>query len=365
MISEKNWAQELAKSLISLNQLSEKAMICESEVTELQKVKDTFDIRVPQLFIEDIIQGNTALAKQFIPSKNEIIFLPEELEDPIGDARWTPVEGIVHRYPDRVLFKPTYLCGVYCRFCFRRNKVSDASHNLKSENAKTAINYIKDHSEIWEVILTGGDPLVMTDKVLQEILSEIAAIDHVKVIRFHSRIPSVLPSRITNSLIQLLKSTNKSIWIAAHMNSADEFTPEAKIALAKLIDNGIPVLLQSVLLKEINDTHETLVSLFKVAIENRVKPYYIHYPDLAKGTEQFRIPLKKAIELVKGLRGTISGLCIPHFIIDIPGGSGKIAINTHTAKECKNNTWEFESPLDGTIITVQYPHGDEHSETFR
>ncbi len=355
MISEKNWAKELAKSLINLNQLAEKSIVPASDLQDLQKVKDTFDIRVSNLFIDDIVKGNNALAKQFIPSKNEIIFLPEELEDPIGDSRWSPVEGIVHRYPDRVLFKPTYLCGVYCRFCFRRNKVSNSANNIKSDNAKIAIDYIKSHKEIWEVILTGGDPLVLTDKILQKLLEEISSIEHVKILRFHTRIPSVLPSRVTDSLIQILKNTNKSIWIAVHMNSSEEFTEEAKTALAKLIDNGIPVVLQSVLLKDINDTNIQLVSLLKSAIENRVKPYYIHYPDLAKGTEHFRIPLKRAIELIKGLRGQISGLCIPHLIIDIPGGNGKIAINTHTARESKKNTWEFESPLDGTKITVQYP----------
>jgi lysine 2,3-aminomutase len=355
MIIEKNWARELSQGLIDLEQLKKQNIILDSDVQYLKPVKENFDIRVPHIFLDQIKNKNSVLANQFVPSLNELIFLPEELDDPIGDERWEPVEGVTHRYPDRVLLKTTYMCASYCRFCFRRYKVSNSENNLNLDNFQKAIQYIKLHSEVWEVILTGGDPLTLTDKAIQNLMSELSEIDHVKVIRFHTRIPSVLPSRINKSLIEILKSTNKSIWIAAHINCSEEFTKESKIALATLIDNGFPVLLQSVLLKGINDTNEKLVSLLKMAIENRVKPYYLHYPDLAKGTEYFRVPLKRAIELMKGLRGKISGLCIPQFIIDIPGGEGKIAVNTNSIFELENNTWEFESPLNGLRIKVKYP----------
>lgn len=355
MNKDENWARDLAKGLISVEQLSKQGFIDINDIDNLQMVKDNFDIRVPNIFLNEIKNKNNEIAKQFIPNTNELLFFPEELEDPIGDERWTPVKGITHRYPDRVLLKVTYLCASYCRFCFRRYKVSDSENNLASENYDEAIQYIKSNQHIWEVILTGGDPLTLTDSGLQKLLLQLKEIPHVKIIRFHTRIPSVLPLRINQNLINLLKETNKSIWIAVHINSAHEFTEKCKKALALLIDNGIPVLLQSVLLKDINDTEEKLISLFKTAIENRVKPYYIHYPDLAKGTESFRIPLQQAIKLLKNLRGKISGLCLPEFIIDIPGGSGKIVVNASSAIELGNNQWEFESPLDGAKIVVKYP----------
>lgn len=287
--------------------------LSEEQAQDLEAVKENFDIRVPKIFLDKIKKDSSVLEKQFIPSTNELIFLPEELEDPIGDERWTPIEGITHRYPDRVLFKPTYMCASYCRFCFRRYKVSNLAHNLKPESFNAAIQYIKSKPEIWEVILTGGDPLTLTDYLLQKLVQEISCIEHVKVIRFHTRIPSVLPSRINEKLIQILKNTNKSIWIAAHINSSEEFTEEAKYALKQLIDNGIPVVLQSVMLKNINDSHEQLVLLLKTAVANRVKPYYLHFPDLAKGTEHFRVPLKKQSPLLKAYVGKFRE-CVYHIL---------------------------------------------------
>lgn len=354
IIKNDTWGKELSKGLISVNQLAQHNLIDKEQTDDLEKIKNHLDIRVPQAFIQDIKNNVEVLKKQFIPTKNELIFLPEELEDPIGDEIWSPVEGITHRYPDRVLLKPTYMCAAYCRFCFRRYKVSHTEHNLKEEAYKKAVAYIKQKEKIEEVILTGGDPLTLTDKILQKILYDLANIEHVKTLRFHTRIPSLLPSRVTTDLIHMLKETKKSVWVAAHMNHCDEFKPETKKALAMFIDNGIPVILQSVLLKGVNNTTEALVNLFKTAVENRVKPYYLHYPDLAKGTKHFRIPLQEAILLVKSLRGKISGLCIPQFILDIPGGKGKIEINPHFSKEISPGLWQFESPLDGSIVQVRY-----------
>jgi len=349
-----NWAKELAKGLITVNQLAQSKIINKEQEQDLNLIKNHLDIRVPHIFMSDIKDNNEVLKKQFIPSKNELIFLPEELEDPIGDEIWSPVEGVTHRYPDRVLLKPTYMCAGYCRFCFRRYKVSHTEYNLKEETTFKALDYIRTHTKIEEVILTGGDPLTLTDKVLGKILAELSNMEHVKILRFHTRVPSLLPSRITPEFIQLLKNTNKSIWIATHINHSEEFKPETKKCLSLFIDNGIPVVMQSVLLKGINNSAQDLINLFKTAVENRVKPYYLHYPDLAKGTKHFRIPLQEAILLVKSLRGKISGLCIPHFILDIPGGKGKIEINAHFSKQISPGLWQFESPLDGSISQFQY-----------
>ncbi|MES2615956.1 MAG: KamA family radical SAM protein [Bdellovibrionota bacterium] len=337
-----------------MNQLVAHNIIDTKQAHELNEIKNHFDIRVPQSYLNEIKDNNEVLKKQFIPSSNELVFFPEELEDPIGDEIWSPVEGITHRYPDRVLLKPTYMCAAYCRFCFRRYKVSHTEYNLKEEAYQKALEYIKLNSQIEEVILTGGDPLTLTDTILGKILIDLANIEHIKVLRFHTRVPSLLPSRITQNLVTLLKNTKKSVWVAAHINHHDEFKPETKKALALFIDNGIPVLLQSVLLKGVNDSTENLIQLFKAAVENRVKPYYLHYPDLAKGTKHFRIPLREAILLVKSLRGKISGLCIPHFILDIPGGKGKIEINPHYSREISAGLWQFESPRDGSITEIRY-----------
>jgi lysine 2,3-aminomutase len=351
----KNWAQELAKGLVTPDQLLKNDLVSEDLHAHLDKIDDQFHIRIPKIFLDEIKKGNHGLSKQFVPSQNELVFFPEDLDDPISDEVFSPVEGVTHRYPDRVLLKPTYMCGVYCRFCFRRNKVSHAEFNLKKEAYEKALEYIHSKKEIWEVILTGGDPLVMTDKALEKIFTDLSMIDHVKIIRIHTRIPSVLPSRISEKLISILKGTNKSIWIALHINSVSEFTVEAKGAIDRLVQNGIPLVLQSVLLKGVNDTQEELIQLFKTSIELKIKPYYLHYPDLAKGTQHFRIPLGQAIELFKNLHGKISGMCLPKLIVDIPGGKGKIAINTHTASQISENVWEFESPITGEKIQVSYP----------
>ena len=349
-----NWAKELSQGLITIEQLESHGIINEQQAQNLQPIKSHLDIRIPKTFVEEIKNNNSMLTKQLVPSTNELVFLPEELDDPIGDERWTPVEGITHRYPDRVLLKPTYLCAGYCRFCFRRYKVSHSEFNLKEESLFKAIEYIQNIPQIEEVILTGGDPLTLTNKALKKILNKLALVSHVKVIRFHTRVPSFLPSRITPELVALLKSTQKSVWVAAHMNHADEFQPQTKNALALFIDSGIPVILQSVLLKGINNTSEDLIRLFKTAVENRVKPYYLHYPDLAKGTKHFRMPLAEAISLVKSLRGKISGLCLPQLILDIPGGRGKIEVIPQSAKEIAPGLWQLESPLDGSLVQFQY-----------
>jgi len=352
--SSKNWARELASGLVTQGQLAQEGLVSDTTASCFSDIEEQFHTRIPQVLLEQI-KTNPALAKQFVPSADELVFYPEELDDPIGDDTHSPVEGITHRYPDRVLLKPTYMCGVYCRFCFRRNKVSHAQFNLKADAYSQAITYIANNSQIWEVILTGGDPLVLTDNALKKIFSDLSKIEHVSVIRIHTRIPVVLPSRIQASLVEIFKETQKTVWISVHINSAQEFTQESISALNMLTENGFPLVMQSVLLKGINDTEDDLVTLFKAAVKNKIKPYYLHYPDLAKGTHHFRVPLKKAIELVKNLRGKISGLCIPHFIVDIPGGKGKIAMNAHTAMELHDNNWTFESPITGETVTVTYP----------
>ncbi|MBB3542827.1 lysine-2,3-aminomutase-like protein [Rhizobium sp. BK399] len=267
------------------------------------------------------------IARQFVPDAAELIVAPEERADPIGDEAHSPVQGIVHRYPDRVLLKAVHVCPVYCRFCFRREMVGPQGlGTLDSEAMSAAFAYIRDHHEIWEVILTGGDPLILSPRRLEEILRELALIDHVKIVRFHTRVPVVDPSKIDAALIAALRASGKSVYVALHANHPRELTDEARAACARLIDAGVVMVSQSVLLKGVNDDPAVLTELMKAFVETRVKPYYLHHPDLAPGTSHFRLTIEEGQRIVAALRGRISGLCQPTYILDIPGGHGKAVI---------------------------------------
>lgn len=351
-----NWAREFASGLIEPSQLERHGLVAPGEGARLEAVKDVFDVRVPQAFLPAGGEpAHAALARQVVPSTGELVFLPEELEDPIGDEAHTPVEGVTRRYPDRALLKVTYQCASYCRFCFRRYKVSDPTHNPEDAILRQALVWLAGEEGVFEVILTGGDPLSLTDARLQPVFDALAAMPHVGVVRIHTRIPTVLPSRVTPALVGALRGMGKAVWVVAHVNAVEELGPAADEALARLIDGGVPVLSQSVLLKGINDTPETLGSLLRGLLLRRVKPYYLHYPDLAKGTGHFRIPLARAIGLVGGLRGRLSGTAIPQLVVDIPGGHGKVTLEPASYRRLGEDQWEFRSPLHGGWIPVRYP----------
>jgi lysine 2,3-aminomutase len=272
---------------------------------------------------------NDPIARQFVPSVAELAVTPEERADPIGDLSHSPVEGIVHRYPDRVLLKAVHVCPVYCRFCFRREMVGPQGLGTLSPDAMdAAFAYIAAHPEIWEVILTGGDPLVLSARRLEDITRRLAAIAHVKVVRFHTRVPVVDPDHVDSALIDALKAGGKTTYVALHANHPRELTPEARGACARLVDSGIVMLSQSVLLRGVNDDPDVLAALMRAFVETRIKPYYLHHPDLAPGTSHFRLSIAEGQALAAGLRGRISGLCQPTYILDIPGGYGKAEIGS-------------------------------------
>jgi lysine 2,3-aminomutase len=267
------------------------------------------------------------IARQFVPSAAELVTTPEERADPIGDLDHSPVEGIVHRYPDRVLLKAVHVCPVYCRFCFRREMVGPQGlGTLTGAELDAAMAYIADHTEIWEVILTGGDPLVLSPRRLAETMERLARIAHVKIVRFHTRVPVVEPERVDAAMVAALGASGKATYLAVHANHAREFTEAARMAVARLADAGIVLISQSVLLRGVNDDVETLAALMKAFVENRVKPYYLHHPDLAPGTSHFRVSIEEGQALVAALRGQISGLAQPTYVLDIPGGYGKADI---------------------------------------
>ena len=267
------------------------------------------------------------IARQFVPSAAELVTTAEERADPIGDLSHSPVTGIVHRYPDRVLLKAVHVCPVYCRFCFRREMVGPQGlGTLTSAELDAAIGYIAAHEEVWEVILTGGDPLVLSPRRLTEIMARLRDIAHVKIVRFHTRVPVVEPERVDDAMVTALRASGKTTYLAVHANHPREFSAAAKAAIARLADGGIALISQSVLLRGVNDDVETLAALMKAFVENRIKPYYLHHPDLAPGTSHFRVSIGEGQKLVMALRGHISGLAQPTYILDIPGGYGKAEI---------------------------------------
>jgi len=266
------------------------------------------------------------IARQFVPSIHETEIAPEELGDPIGDEARSPVKGIVHRYPDRVLLKPLHACPVYCRFCFRREKVGPGGEVLSAAELDAALAYIRSRSGIWEVILTGGDPLMLAPRRLAELIAALDAIPHVAVIRIHSRVPIVDPGRVTAELVADLRPRRAGLWLGIHCNHARELTAQARTALARFADAGVPLMGQSVLLAGINDDADTLVDLMRALVTARVKPYYLHHPDLVRGTGHFRVSIARGRELMKELRGRLSGLAQPTYVLDVPGGHGKVPV---------------------------------------
>jgi lysine 2,3-aminomutase len=273
----------------------------------------------------DMYDHADPIARQFVPSEAELSTTPDELADPIGDAPHTPVKGLVHRYPDRVLLKPTHACAVYCRFCFRREVVGPGGEALSPAELDAALDYIRTNPEIWEVILSGGDPLILSPRRLKEIVAALDAIDHVGVIRIHTRVPAVDSARITLELIDALRA-DKAVYVVLHANHPREFTDEARAACRRLIDAGIPMLSQSVLLKGVNDDPATMEALLRAFVRNRIKPYYLHHADLAPGTSHFRTTIAEGQALLRSLRGRVSGLCQPTYVLDIPGGHGKVPV---------------------------------------
>jgi lysine 2,3-aminomutase len=298
----------MTSTIRSAAQICEQGFALPAQLPSLQKVAARYAIALPPALagIIDRNDRNDPIARQFVPSGAELDHQPQELLDPIGDDAHSPVEGIVHRYPDRVLLKLTPICAVYCRFCFRREMVGPDKANALSPSAlAAALDYIRGDPNIWEVILTGGDPLVLSARRLRAVMNALRDIDHVKVVRIHTRVPIADPARITRELVRALKVKGKATYVAVHVNHARELTPAARAACAWLADAGIPLLAQS---------------------ECRIKPYYLHHADLAPGTSHLRTDIATGQDLMRGLRGRLSGLCQPDYVLDIPGGHGKSPI---------------------------------------
>jgi len=296
---------------------------------ELERVAARYAVAVTPAVaaLIDPTDPQDPIARQYIPSGDELVTRANEDPDPIGDHTHAPVPGIVHRYPDRVLLKLVHVCAVYCRFCFRREMVGPGKDTALSQEAYGgALDYIRAHPEVWEVILTGGDPLMLSPRRLQEVIADLAAIDHVRIVRLHTRVPVADPERITDDVVAALRAPGVTVWVALHANHPREFSAQARAACARLVDAGVPLVSQSVLLRGVNDDAATLAALMRAFVENRIKPYYLHHGDLAPGTAHLRTTIEEGQALMRSLRGRVSGLCQPDYVLDIPGGYGKAPI---------------------------------------
>jgi lysine 2,3-aminomutase len=309
--------------------LAEAGLAAPDRLPALERVAAQYAVAITPAVAEliDAADACDPIAAQFVPQEAELRTLPQESGDPIGDLAHSPTEGIVHRYPDRLLLKITHTCAVYCRFCFRREMVGpEGVKTLSPAALDAALAYIAGHPEVWEVIVTGGDPLVLSDRRLRDLMRRLNAIPHVKVVRFHTRVPAVAPERITEALAAALRASGKAVYVALHANHARELTAAARAACARLVDAGLPMVGQTVLLKGVNDDPQALADLFRAMVETRIKPYYLHHGDLAPGTGHLRTSLPAGQELMRALRGRLSGLAQPTYVLDIPGGYGKVPV---------------------------------------
>jgi lysine 2,3-aminomutase len=315
----------MTQTLTRARALIDAGLVPASALADLQRVGERYAIAItPE--IAKLIDPNDPqdpIALQFVPRLDELNALPEENPDPISDAAFSPVKGLVHRYKDRVLLKVVSACPVYCRFCFRREMVGPGGESLVGDDLDAAIAYIAARPEIFEVIMTGGDPFMLSPRRVAELTQKLAAIAHVKVLRWHTRVPVVDSARITPEFVTALRAKSVATWVAVHANHPREFTDAACAALDLMADVGIALVSQSVLLKGINDNVETLSALMRAFIVNRVKPYYLHHPDLAPGTSHFRNTIAQGQDLMRQLRLATSGLAQPVYVLDVPGGAIK------------------------------------------
>ncbi|MBM9603343.1 lysine 2,3-aminomutase [Desulfopila inferna] len=303
---------------------------------------------------------NDPVFRQAFPNSKELHIEKCDMADPLAEDKDSPAPGITHRYPDRVLFHISNVCSMYCRHCTRKRKVGDADSIPNRAQLREGIEYIRNTPEVRDVLLSGGDPLMLSDIQLDWILSELRAIDHVQVIRIGSRMPVVLPYRITDELVEMLKK-HHPLWINTHFNHPREITSSSRQALKKMADAGIPLGNQSVLLAGVNDCQRIIKSLVSKLVENRVRPYYLYQCDLSEGLSHFRTPIGKGIEIMEGLIGHTSGFSVPTYVVDAPGGGGKIPLTPNYLISLSTNKVVLRN-YEGVITTYKEP--DSYKENF-
>ncbi len=323
----RDWRWQIKNSFVSLKKLDEVFHLSEEERNTCDGNRDALPVRITPYYASLIDRNNTLqpLRKSVIPILDEYVVRAGEASDPLCEDATSPVPNIVHRYPDRVLFLVTGFCSTYCRYCTRSHMVAKDKCHFGVNNLEEAFKYIESHSEIRDVLLSGGDPLTMKDEDISYILTRLRRIPHVDFIRIGTKVPVVLPQRITSRLVNILRKFHP-LWLSIHFTHPDELTPEVAEACARLADAGIPLGSQTVLLKGINDNVDTMKSLMHGLLKIRVRPYYLYQCDPILGSEHFRTPVEKGLEIIQGLRGHTTGYAVPSYVIDAPGGGGKIPL---------------------------------------
>ncbi|MBW2368891.1 MAG: KamA family radical SAM protein [Deltaproteobacteria bacterium] len=352
--NDENWRIQDCNAITCLDELCRHVAFPADEKAKILKACKRFPLKVSRYYLNliDADDPDCPLRKMAIPDVRELIVSPYELADPIGDTHSAlnnqPRPALVHRYQDRVVFMPTTLCGMYCRHCFRRRLAGKHEQNPTQEELDSALSYIESTAGIREVILSGGDPLMMDDAALFIILARIQAAPHVRVLRIHTRMPAVTPYRITDELVAGL-SRFRPLWLVTHFNHPRELTGVAIEKLRRLTDAGIPLLNQSVLLKGVNDRVDVLRDLGWGLIEAGVKPYYLHHLDLAQGLGHFRVSIEKGVRLIRELQGTLPGYAIPRYVLDVPEGYGKVPVQYCYLNRMDVQRYQVEAP-DGTRV---------------
>ncbi len=325
-----NWKWQLQNRITTKEELENFFSLSIQEKEIFDKAEKIFNFAVTPYYVSlaNPSDPHCPIRKQIIPQALELIQTSYERQDPLYEENYMPVKGVTHRYPDRALWYLSHVCPVYCRFCTRKRKVGNSFNTPRKEDWKKALEYFQEHKEIKEVILSGGDPLSLSDTSLSYLIGELKRISHINHIRIHTRYPVTLPFRITSELCMIFKE-NFPIFVVTHFNHPKEITLESKEAIRKLIQEGNAIVLnQNVLLKGINDNAEILKDLFYQLVNIGVKPYYLHQCDEVYGSSGFKVPIQEGIKIMKQLRGFISGICLPNYVVDLTGGGGKVPLPT-------------------------------------
>ena len=340
----RSWAEDLRAGVRRPEDLRRLPVVPPAEVAE------AFKVRVPASYLEriDWNDPDDPLRRQAIPAAEELEFLPGERTDPIGDAAHSPVPHLTHRYPDRVLLYPTYICSMYCRHCFRKESLNEDDKGVSLRALEPALAYIAARPEIREVILTGGDPLTLSDAQLAELRGRIEAIEHVRLLRIHTRVPVTLPTRVTPGLVGALRGRLMTA-VVTHFNHPREIGDDAVVACRRLREAGFMLLNQAVLLRGVNDDPDTMATLLRELVYTLgAKPYYLHHCDLTRGVSHFRTSIDQGLDILRSLRGNVSGLCVPHYMLDLPGGHGKVPLSPEVVQHREGEHWRFEA-WDGQV----------------
>ncbi|MCD4652810.1 lysine 2,3-aminomutase [bacterium] len=361
----KDWKWQIKHRIKSLEVFESllNVKFSEDKRLQLKKTIDRFPMSITPYCLSLINVKNIEsdpIFMQSVPSIHELDFSRSDMSDPLHEDKDSPVKGITHRYPDRVLFLVSNVCSMYCRHCTRKRKVGDIDYIPDRKTIEIGLNYIRKTPTVRDVLLSGGDPFLLSDDYLDWILSELNKIEHVEVIRIGTRTPAVLPFRITDKLVSMLKK-HHPLWINTHFNHPREITASARESLAKLADAGIPLGNQSVLLSGINDCPRIMRSLVHKLVANRVRPYYMYQCDLSEGLSHFRTPVGKGIEIIESLIGHTSGFCVPTYVIDAPGGGGKIPVMPNYLISWSTNKVILRN-YEGVITTYKEP--DSYEQAF-